>query len=295
MPDKIKVSVISVIIVTWNSLDEIISCIYSIINNQNKSDSEIELIVVDNNSSDDTKEKLEQIKKEFHDKIILIYNKENLGFTKACNQGIEISTGDNILLLNPDTEIVNNAIGKMADKLNSEVSIGAVAPKLLNEDGSIQKSCRTFPEYSDMFFEMTLLSKLFPKSKMFSRWKMNYFDYDTECKVEQPMAAALMIKKGVLENIDNFDERYKMFFNDVDICKKIYDSGKSIIFYPDAEVIHIKGVSIYKDRVKMIRTWNKDCAEYFKKYHNNIILFNLLKAGLAISGAVRILLYKLTK
>lgn len=292
MPDKKKVSVV---IVTWNSSDEISGCINSIINNQNKSNFEIEIIVIDNNSTDDTKEKLEQIKKDLHGYIIMIYNKENLGFTKACNQGIEISTGENILLLNPDTEIVNNAIDKMADKLNSDESIGAIAPKLLNEDGSIQKSCRTFPEYSDMFFEMTMMSKLFPDSKTFSRWKMNYFDHDTEYKVDQPMAAALMIKKSVLDNIDNFDERYKMFFNDVDICKKIYDSGKNIIFFPEAEVIHIKGVSIYKDRVKMIRIWNKDCAEYFKKYHNNILLYNLLKAGLTLSGAVRILLYKLTK
>ena len=292
MPDNKKVSVI---IVTWNSSDEIEGCINSIINSQRINNSEFEIIVIDNNSTDDTKIKLDQIKKNLYSNIILIYNKENVGFTKACNQGIEIVTGENILILNPDTEIVDDAIDKMAAKLNSDKSIGAVAPKLLNKDGSIQKSCRTFPEYSDMFFEMTLLSKLFPKSKKVSRWKMNYFDHDKECKVDQPMAAALMIKKSVLDNIDNFDERYKMFFNDVDICKKIYDSGKSIIFYPEAVVIHIKGVSIYKDREKMIRIWNKDCAEYFKKYHNNVLLYNLLKAGLTVSGAVRILLYKLTK
>lgn len=294
MPDKIKVSVISVILVTWNSSDEISGCINSVLKNHSSDNSEIEIIVVDNNSTDDTKTKLEGLKN-LNNNIRLIINKENVGFTKACNQGIELSAGENILLLNPDTEIVNNAIGKMAAKLNSEDEIGAVAPKLLNEDGSIQKSCRTFPEYKDMFFEMTLLSKLFPESKTFSRWKMNYFDHNTECRVEQPMAAALMIKKNVLNNIDNFDERFKMFFNDVDICKKIYDSGKSIIFYPEAEVIHIKGVSIYKDRVKMIRIWNKDCSEYFKKYHYNIILYNLLKSCLTLSGAVRILLYKLTK
>ncbi|MBK8981379.1 MAG: glycosyltransferase family 2 protein [Ignavibacteria bacterium] len=290
MPENPEVSVV---IVTWNSGGEIARCVNSVIKNSGNINTEI--IVVDNNSTDNTKEKLEELNNSNGNKITLIYNTDNRGFTKACNQGLKMSGGECIFLLNPDTELTEGSLDILTSKLNSEKSYGAVSPKLLNEDGTIQKSCRTFPEYADMFFEMILLSSLFPKSKVFSRWKMNYFDHDSEREVDQPMAAALLIKKSAAEEIGFFDERYKMFFNDVDICKKISDNGYKIIFCPGAEVIHTKGVSIYKDRENMIRIWNKDCAEYFSKHHKNIILQSLLSAGLKLTGIIRILIYKLKK
>ncbi|MBS1518181.1 MAG: glycosyltransferase family 2 protein [Bacteroidetes bacterium] len=290
MPDN---PVLSVIIVTWNSGDEITRCIDSI--KENFPESGLEIIVIDNNSSDNTLEFLKGTESRDSNCLHLIVNKENIGYTKACNQGIEISKGDYILLLNPDTEILDGALEKLISELNSSGKTGAAAPKLLNDDGSIQKSCRTFPGYSDMFFELTLLSRIFPESRTFSRWKMNYFDHDSRREVDQPMAAALMVKRKVMETAGGFDERFIMFFNDVDLCRKIHDSGFKIIFCPEAVIRHSKGVSIYKDRERMIRIWNKDCSEYFRKYHGNTMLLNLLKAGLKISEFVRIFLYKLSK
>jgi len=290
MPENPEVSVV---IVTWNSGGEITRCVSSVIEYSGNINTEI--IIVDNNSSDNTKEKLDELNTSSGKKLTLIFNADNKGFTKACNQGMKISKGESIFLLNPDTELTEGSLDILTSKLNSEKSYGAVAPKLVNEDGTIQKSCRTFPEYADMFFEMTLLSSVFPQSKVFSRWKMNYFDHDSEREVDQPMAAALLIKKSVAEEIGFFDERYKMFFNDVDICKKISDSGYKIIFCPEAKVIHTKGVSIYKDRENMIRIWNQDCAEYFGKHHKNFMLQGLLSAGLKLTGIIRILIYKLKK
>ncbi|HAY34788.1 MAG TPA: glycosyltransferase family 2 protein [Ignavibacteria bacterium] len=289
MPENPEVSVV---IVTWNSAEEIMRCVNSVIKN---SDVKTEIIAVDNNSSDDTKEKLEELKNQNDNKLILIFNSDNRGYTKACNQGMKIAKGEYIFLLNPDTELTDGSLDILTSKLNLNKSYGAVAPKLLNEDGTIQKSCRNFPEYRDMFFEMTLLSRIFPRSKIFSRWKMNYFDHDSEREVDQPMAAALLLKKSAAEEIGFFDSRFRMFFNDVDICKKLSHHGYKIIFCPDAKVIHKKGVSIYKDRANMIRIWNTDCAEYFNKHHKNYILQVLLSAGLKLTGIVRILLYKLKK
>lgn len=282
---------VSIVIVSWNSEDEILDCVISIMNHTKEIN--FEVVIVDNNSSDKTAELLKESYGEKSDLIKLIFNGENTGYTKANNQGIKTASGKNILLLNPDTKITDNSILKLNQKLNENERNGAIAPQLLNEDLSIQKSCRTFPRYFDMFCEMSLLSKIFPDSELLSNWKMNYFTHNEERSVEQPMAAALMIKKKVLEEISYFDERYSMFFNDVDLCRKIKNCGYNILFFPEAKIIHKKGVSIYKDRLRMIRVWNDDCLKYFKKYHNNFIFYNLLLLGLKITGFFRILLYKM--
>ncbi len=274
---------LSIVIVTWNSEGEIVPCLDSI---AKEGMDVVEVIVVDNASKDNTRELLGAFQN-----VTLILNGTNLGYTKACNQGIERSTGEYVLLLNPDTIIYDNALDNLLDYVNKN-DLSAAAPQLLNEDMTIQHSCRTLPGYWDMFCEMTLLSAIFPKSRLFSRWKMRYFDHDSVREVEQPMAAALLIKKSVLDEVGMMDERYKMFFNDVDLCKKLKDAGYKIMFYPGAKIIHSKGRSIYKDRKNMIRVWNKDCLKYFKKYHYNFILYPLLSFGIHFTGFFRTLFAK---
>lgn len=284
---------LSIVIVTWNSGNEIVNCLRSIIDNTD--DLNYEIIIVDNDSKDNTVTEISGIAKEKFHRIKLILNKTNTGYTKASNQGILSSAGKHIFLLNPDTEIKKDSVRILLNKLNEDDKAGAIAPQLLNTDGSIQKSCRKFPTYWDMFCEFTFLSSIFPESTTFSSWKMNYFSHNTETAVEQPMAAALMIKKEVLNKIGNFDENFKMFFNDVDLCKRIYESGHTIVFYPKSMIIHEKGVSIYKDRIRMINVWNEDCLKYFRKYNDNFLLLIWLRASLKISGYFRILFYKIRK
>jgi len=284
---------LSVIIVTWNSEGEIIDCLNSIV--ENAGSLSYEIIIVDNNSTDNTREVIITFAEKKFQRLKLISNNENSGFTKGCNTGINESSGKNILLLNPDTKILDSAQEKLLLKLNSDDNTAAIAPQLLNEDSTIQMSCRTFPRYFDMFCELSLLSLFFPGSKTFARWKMNYFSHNDEAAVDQPMAAALMMKRKILDQVGNLDERYLMFFNDVDLCRKIQDKGYKIIFYPDAKMIHEKGASIYKDRARMIKLWNDDCLSYFKKHNYNLFLYNWLSINLKLSGYLRILFYKLKK
>lgn len=293
MHENTDLQILSVVIVTWNSGDEIGKCLRSI--TENAEDLNYEIVIVDNDSKDNTVSEIRCIAEEKFHRINLILNNTNTGYTKASNQGLLSSSGKNILLLNPDTEIKKNSLKTLINKLNENETTGAVAPQLLNPDGSIQSSCRKFPTFWDMFCEFTFLSSLFPESKKFSSWKMNYFSHDKELLVEQPMAAALMLKKEVLNKIGNFDERFKMFFNDVDLCKRICDSGYNIIFYPGSKIIHEKGVSIFKDREKMIRIWNEDCLSYFSKYNKNSLLLLWLGVSLKVSGFFRILFYKIRK
>ena len=283
---------ISIIIVTWNAQNEILNCLESVmVNIRLLKPTETEIIIIDNNSQDKTVEIINKLK---FDTIKLFQNESNLGFTKAANQGIKKSTGKYVFLLNPDTIMDEDCIGLLYDFLKTNEGYGAASPRLLNEDGSLQYSIRNFPGYPAMFFEHTLLSYMFPGSRIFSRWKMKYFDYSKDADVLQPMAAALMIKKTELDKTDSMDERFDMFFNDVDLCMKINMNGSKIRYLKNAAAMHKKGASIYKNRVKMIKTWNRDCIKYFEKYHYNFLLINWLKLTLFVSGILRISFYKLT-
>lgn len=281
---------LSVIIITWNSKDEILASAESVINNS--AELQPELIIIDNNSGDNSFELANSLK---YSDLHTYKNEKNLGYTKAVNQGIKFSTGKNVLLLNPDTILQPGTLDILTDYLNANNSYGACAPLLLNPDGTIQQSLRSFPGYWEMFCEFSLLSYIFPKSKLFGKWKMKSFDYSHDDDVEQPMAAALMIKRPVLDEVGNMDERFEMFFNDVDLCKKIIDKGYKIRLQTESKVVHEHGVSIHKDRIRMIKIWNRDCVKYFEKHHNSALLLLWLKINLKISEILRILYYKLFK
>lgn len=292
--DDVKRNTLSIVIVTWNSEEDIAECLGSIYNQfYDESKLKIEAIIVDNNSMDNSVAVVENFKKIFPYDITLVKNEENYGFTKGCNQGIKIAKGNLIMLLNPDTQIQNDALLRLADYLTSKKEVGAVAPQLYTRHKKIQYSCRTFPRYRDLFFEISRLSAIFSKSKIFARWKMKYFSHEEISEVEQPMAAALMIKAEILKEINYLDESFYMFFNDIDLCKQIYNIGYKIVFYPDAKIYHKIGTSILKDRIKMIKAWNNDCLKYFKKNNYNPILHFLLFVGLKTSGFFRILFTKI--
>lgn len=282
---------ISIIIVTWNSADEIIPCVRSVLDEIQNSSINSEIIVIDNNSTDNT---LSVINGLNEPTMSIVKNNKNSGYTKAVNQGIDISTGKYVLLLNPDTILHEGALKVLYDFLEANTNYAACAPLMLNPDGTIQYSVRNFPSYWRMFCEFSILAYIFPKTKLFGSWKAKYMDYSIEQDIMQPMAAAFMIRGSLLNSIGNMDERFRMFFNDVDLCKKVYDAGSKIRLLPSAVVTHAHGTSIKKARLKMITTWNNDCTLYFSKHHNNPVLLLWLKFSLKLSGFVRILAYKIS-
>ncbi len=251
---------ISIIIVTWNSHGFIRNCLDSIYFLPDRV--RYEIVVVDNGSSDNTPE----IVREFYPEVDLIENKKNLGYAKANNQGIEKSQGEYILLLNPDTQIFENSLALMHDFMEANPQVGALGPKLLNPDGSIQLSCREFPSFSTLIWEFTGLSRIFPKSRIFGRWRMGYFTFDQPTEVDQPMGSCLMVRRDALNDVGVFDENFSMFFNDVDLCFRIKNTARKIYFFPDAQVFHYRGASTRRVKGRMI--WLSHLAFYkFLKKH----------------------------
>jgi len=223
---------LSVVIVTWNSAADIEACVDSI-----NFGSEFEVIVVDNASSDATRDKLSR----YHH-LKLVVNTSNRGYARANNQGIKLATGEYVLLLNPDTRAELGALDALCRYLDEHPAAGAVAPRLISPDGTTQFSIRSFPSAASLFWELVGLSRLFPKNRVFGRWKMKYFDYGRTAEVEQPMASCLMVRRSALESLGGMDEQFPMFFNDVDLSKRM------AVLLPLFEVTSLLRVIAYRLR-----------------------------------------------
>jgi len=279
---------LSVIIVTWNSAADIEACIDSI-----NFGSEFEVIVVDNASSDVTRDKLGA----YHH-LKLVANGSNYGYAHANNQGIRLATGEYVLLLNPDTRIELGALDALGRYLDEHPAVGAVAPRLVSPDGATQFSIRSFPTASSLFWELIGFAYLFPKNPVFGRWKMKCFDYGRTAEVEQPMASCLMARKTVLDKLDGMDEQFPMFFNDVDLSKRMSDAGWKTAYLADARVVHRHGASTRQVRARMIRESHRSAFRYLRKHDRSgmfwlkaVVLLPLLE----ITSLLRVIAYRLRR
>lgn len=256
---------VSIIIVTWNSSSFIGECLDSIYSHKGKL--RLEVLVVDNDSQDATKD----IIREFYPRVVLIENNENLGYARANNQGIASSVGKYIMLLNPDVRLRDNALVELFLFMENHPEAGGAGPQLLNMDGSIQPSCREFPSFSTLLYDLLGLSYLFPKSKIFGKWRMGYFDHNSAREVDQPMASALILRRKALAQVGLMDEDFFMFFNDVDLCYRLRKNGWNIYFYPDARAYHFLGGSTQKVKTKMIYLSHRGYFKFLKKHRKTVL------------------------
>jgi len=276
---------LTAVIVTFNNAKEITACLESLA--LASKEIQTQLVIVDNASRDGTvqviKDYLSGSSGEFA-QIEIITNHENLGFTQATNQGLRLRLGGFLLLLNPDTELTSNTISSLIAHIKSHPEVAVAAPQLLFPDGTVQPSCRRFPKHRDVIFELLGLGRVSPQSRVFNRWKMGDFDHRHTREVDQPQGAFLLIRSSALEQVGHLDPRFTMFFSDVDWCKRFILKGWKIFFCADSQAVHHKGVSVYKNRARMIVLSSRDFIAYFRKYYsgniwgpiNSIIGFLLL-------------------
>ena len=256
---------VSIIIVTYNSEKEIISCINSLL--PQLKDINGEIIIIDNNSADNTIPLIDDLNSK---SISLIRNSENFGYTIANNQGIKNAKGEYLFFLNPDTIVPNDVFNNLLDEIQGNKNCGAIAPQLRFPNGKIQKSCRRFPRRRDILYESIGLSKIFKKSKEFNYWKMGEFDHKITCLVDQPAGAALLIPKNIINEIGLLDKQFPMFFSDVDLCKRIWSAGYYVQYNTNSFITHKGGASVYKKRIKMIVSSHLSFWKYFNKYNTEL-------------------------
>ena len=279
---------ISIILVTFNHQQEIQNCLKSI--RAALTSYHAQIIFIDNYSSDRTvpNARVELEKFEPQHKWLIIQNSVNKGFTKAINQGLTKSQGKYILILNPDTELNPQLFPPLINIIEKNKKCGIVSPQFINSDGTIQPSCRRFPRHRDLLYTTFGLNKLFSNSPRFNYWQMGDFDFQTQRTVQQPQGAFLLTHRKALNQIGLLDETFPMFFSDVDWCRRFIEHGWEILFVPGVKIIHHKGGSIYKNRLKMIWSSHRSFYLYFKKYYHgkwwNVI--NLLTGELLILLAI---------
>jgi len=281
---------ISVVIIAFNGIEFIDACLSTTYESLKELTSEV--IVVDNGSIDGTPE---LISDKYPD-TILIRNNTNLGFARAANQGFEQAGGEYVLLLNQDIRIKGEAIPGLLQRMKQDSRIGTIGPKFIGFDGRLQKACRAFPTYHNMFYVMIGLSRLFPGSPILAEWKMTWFDHLTEREVDQPMGAALMIRRDVLEELGGFDERFGVFFNDVDFCRRVKEAGYINLYYPEAVIEHYYGGTIRRMKAAMVLKWHRSLYRYFKKYSRTFpskVLLLFWGPLLFFSGLLRAARHKL--
>lgn len=242
---------LSVCIVNWNTCDDLRECLTAL-ETHPFGGGEQEVIVTDNASADGS---AQMVATEFLD-VRLIANATNANFAKGTNQALAAATGDLLLLLNPDAQVTAGTLDALASALTPPN--GAVAAKLVYADGRVQASVRGFPEPLSVLYDIVGLSRLFPQSRFFAAYRQTFFDYEKAQPAPQPMASCFLILREAYEAVGGMDERFPLYFNDVDWCLRCRDAGFGIWYEPKAVVIHGGGGTT--KRVRKAAVWESHRA-----------------------------------
>jgi GT2 family glycosyltransferase len=226
-----------------------------------------EVIVVDNNSSDGS---AEMVKNEFP-LTNLVASDINTYYAKGNNIGYKISTGDYIGFLNPDTIVHPKTFEATVAYLRGCPKAGAVSCKFLNPDGSLQKYFRRFPNMATVFFCFTPVGALIDKTLLKKRYENLYLYKEKNLEkvetIDQPGTTFMVVPRTILEKIGIFDEEFPLFFNDVDLCKRIWKAGLEIHLLPDVTITHHGGKEVARLGLPVNNYLFMGCYRYFRKHH----------------------------
>ncbi|MCK4667739.1 glycosyltransferase family 2 protein [Candidatus Dependentiae bacterium] len=262
-----------IIIVNWNSQAQLYKCLLSIKSADKTNLSLKNIIVVDNNSRDKSLEKIDELALN----IKLIKNKKNVGFAKACNQAVQYSKAEYLLFLNPDVILENNSLTVPIEFMENEKNkkIGIVGVKLFDESGKVSRNCARFPN-SSRFIEMALnLHKFFPQ-KIKGHFMLEW-EHDEDRLVDQVMGAFLLIRAEIFKQLNGFDERFFLYFEDVDLSYRANLSGYKSMYISKAKVFHKAGGT--SDQVKGKRLFyvlQSRILYYFKYFSFFVSIVNLI-------------------
>jgi len=265
---------LSIITVNWNVKDYLEKLIRSIY--QYSNGFSFEIIVVDNDSRDGSVEMLQQ---KFQDKINeqslkIIANDFNAGFAKANNQGLKIATGDYILFMNPDMELIENSFATLLDFYEKTPNIGLLTCRLLYSDKTTQPNVKNDPDFWSQLLILLKLHHFIPKAKSLQKYFATDFDYERQNSVKQIMGAFVFGSRKIFKKLNGWDEDYWIWFEDCEICFKTREFGYDIIYLPETSVIHYENQSFGQ-----IWGWPKQkrfntaMTLYFRKRGMNLAVF----------------------
>lgn len=278
---------LSIIIVSWNVKEKLRKNLKALY--QSKGDFNFEVFVVDNNSHDGT---AEMVKTEFP-QVKLIANKDNLGFGKANNQAMKEAKGEYVLFLNPDMRVFEDTLVNMLEWMEDNKQASVAGCKLVNERGEVVPHVRRFPNFWNQLAIVLKVPHLLPK--VLDNYLQKDFDYNKDAKVDSIRGAFFIVRKSFFENketkspstetterdlvsktVPYFDERYFIWFEEVDYCKQVYERGGEVWYTSAAKCVDYVGQSF--SQVKLGRTqryFRDSMLKYFRKWYGNLQYFLL--------------------
>lgn len=251
---------LSITICSWNAVDDLRRCLASL--RAVASEVKFEVIVVENNSEDGSGQ---MCKSEFPE-FTCLNQSLNLGFTGGHNLARTHIQGRHWFPLNSDTIVHAGALRTLVDYADANPKVGVIGPKLLNGDGSLQFSCRRFPNPVAAAFRNTILGRIFPNNRFTRNYLMRDMDHAAVAEVDWVSGAAILITSHALPTLGQFDPEFYMFCEDVDICRRAWDNGFKVIYLPTAEITHLIGRSTDKAPKAMTWRFHRSMLLYYRKH-----------------------------
>ena len=277
--DMGKEAELSIVIVNFNTKEDLTNCLKSIFASKQIIDFEVWL--VDNNSSDGSSQLVERM----FPNVRLIKNNENAGFSRANNLALKQIENPFVLLLNPDTIVQDHVFDKTIAFLKANDDAGMVSCKLVKADGTLDLACRrSFPSAFDGFCRAVGLSKLFPHSRLFARYNLTYLPEDRVSEVDAVNGAFMMVKQEAIKEVGLLDEDYFMYMEDMDWCFRFKKKSWKIYYAPDSTTVHLKGQAGKKNSSRMIAEFFKSMELFcLKNYSGSKSRVNLLTVLVGIN------------
>lgn len=255
--------ILSIVIVNWNTCEFLRNCLRSIM--ESEVSDKFETVVVDNASSDGS---AEMVRKEFP-AINLLAQTQNFGYARGNNEGIAATSGEFVLTLNPDTTLEPGTLRCAIHAMRVNPKYGACGAKQVGIDGAVQRSVRGFPSVLGIFGDATGLGKRFPGS-VFDSYRLSDFDYDSEGLAPQPMGTFLIFRREALRAIGSdsapFDEEFPIFFNEVDLLRRLRNAGWLCGYDPAIRLVHFGGAGTTQVRKPMIWESHMSLIQYLRKH-----------------------------
>lgn len=267
---------LSIAIVSYNTKDVLLDCIRSI--HAHTMAVAFEVIVVDNDSQDGTVAAL----KETYPAMKILVNPENRGFAKAVNQALAVSRGRHVLLLNSDTIVKDQALATMVGYLDDHADAGAVSGKQWTGDGHLIQTCFPFPSIHDHLVYAAPFQRIAPNMQMIAA-ATQAIDCTQSQDVDWANGACLMVRRSLLRQLGGLDEAYFMYFEDVDLCRRLRRAGWRVHHLAEAEIVHFIGRSSGRDRERLQLVWEFSRICYIEKHFSPIK--RLIMKGWIAGGA----------
>lgn len=276
---------LSIIIVNYNGTGFIENCLESIQESLAVEGSNLvyEVIIVDNGSNDRSLDHIGRFCKKYTD-FRLIENMENIGFGAASNIGVLEARGKFVLFLNPDCRLLESGIDRVIRYYRKVKNIGVLGVRMLDADGNLQMSCRSFPGISSQFYESYFLYRIFKKSRIFGSYFMTWWDHSTTGEVDWLSGSFMLIKKQIFKEAGGFDSDYFMYSEDCDLCLKMYHKGFKNYYYHDYTVEHADGGIASRDMARRETEIWKSRRLYFTKNHS--VLYAIIFSFLYFMGLI---------